>query len=630
LPSDPTTAILLRFTEPETAVLPSDIAEGLNDLTGDSGSTPALGLATVGEALLGLGRVFDTDYGLVGDEATSDQTRLLRDVTIEVLAEYDLASASVGDEHVLIARGKSGSAAERTLWGLKLVKINSTTVRLQMFWEETGGGFATVDGRMFQPPSSGYLYLAASRRWISSTSCEVQYIVNDEALELATSIGGDLTEGDGGSVTVGCKGDGSGNYEDFFLGTIDSLRVTEGVRSNEELIAEYRRIAEYLPQGYESVRALAPPAVYSQDPDSVIQRELMVEGDGLGQVRSKIAELGTDGLPDRAWSLLSRWETITGLQPKWGDSYAVRRARIISFLSTVHGYSETSVKLALEEVLDLDSDDIEILNYTNLYEDDFTTAHEDWLQEMAGAGTISISSDQLKLEVATATDAQWEYRNSVFVRQSIDGDMLDDDPSQYAEATVKIVSRTLAQSVMAGLIAYNGVTRDLLIYGHYNDAGTYKLGYRLYSGHSWGAFVAIDDPAPALPTWIRFRFEGNDDWNLNDSQTSADEVVSPTLVGAGLESPTWLGVGLISFIASPTGASEMIFDDWRAWMPNGLRVFNWYAYRDQALSGTPDMPGARFVVEKLKPAETHASAVEVTGLLCNDTESLCDDGPLGA
>jgi hypothetical protein len=80
-------------------------------------------------------------------------------------------------------------------------------------------------------------------------------------------------------------------------------------------------------------------------------------------------------------------------------------------------------------------------------------------------------------------------------------------------------------------------------------------------------------------------------------------------------------------VASNPSISQCEFDDWRLFVPNGLRCYNWYAYRDPALSGTADMDGARRVIEKLKPAHTEASATAAHPMECDDDYSLCDYGP---
>lgn len=626
--SDPTTATLFKLVESDVTIRPSDTTGNVDDLTGDTGSTPALAVPAVAQGLLGNARLFGDDIGLIGSELVADSTRLRRDCTIAVIAEYDIASSSVSDECVLVARGVSGSAAERTLWGLKLVKLGTTLARLHMLWEESGGAEATVTGRQVTIPSSGFMLFWATRRWISAQEAIVRYGVNDQLLESVTCVDGDIDNGADGTLSIGCRGDGAGDYQDFFQGIIGQVWISDGVRSPEEMLAVYRRIAVHQLSGYRIVRSLTPPAIYSQNPESTIQRELMVFGDGLGKALAKVAELGEDTLPDRAWSMLERWEAIAGLPPKYTDSYAVRRARLISFFSIVHGYSSSGVQTALAEVMDTAAANIEILNYTNEYTDDFATALADYWNEVDGGGTIAISAGELSIDIATATDGRWETSEAPHVRQSIDGDALDADPAEGLDVTVKIASRTLADTSFAGLMAYDGITRNLLVLGHYNNAATYELRWGLYSNGAW-AWTVIDNPAPALPTWLRMTFSGGTDWDLRDSQVSADEVVTPTNV-VGIETPTWVGVGVITTAASPGGLSVMLFDDWRLYTPNGLRVFNWYAYRDTALSGTPDMPGARAIVRRMKPAETHACATETEGITCDDADSLCDCGPMGA
>jgi hypothetical protein len=626
---DSRTIIYLPFNEPEDEVRPTDVAGTLIDMGGDSGSSPALVVPSVTDGLITKARAFTTDKALI---STGDDSDILtRDVCIEALAELD--TPTTNGTYILCCRGVSGSAAERRLFGLQLVITgapSSPLYTLQAFWEEQSGAQATVPGKQFSFPT-GFVYFAASRRWVSISDVRVEYFVNGISLGEVISIDGDIEGGTAGSFTAGCRGDGGGDYENFWEGPIDWLRISDEARSAQEVRQINSEITELRQRGYDLARALLPVGknVYSQDSDSVIQRELKVEGSGLRLALQKVRTLADDFYPDKAWAHLVDWERITQLFALPGDLIETRRNRILSFLRKVHGYSVEKVKEALEATFDLDASLIQILEYSNLYTDDFTTAQAAFWQSIPGPGTITIVSDELEINLASATNAQWELQNAIHNRLSIDGDVVHDaDPSDGVDITIKLSSAyALADDVFVGLMAYNGVTRDLLILGVSTQSGTDEVVWRKYENGSWGSLTVLETPAPGPPMWVRMRYDGTPNWSVFWSDTGPDDITNETAI-TGIDDPTWVGIGMLSFIASPSGTSGQQFDDWRALMPNGLRVWNWYAYRDQSEPGTPDIPGAQKVVQAIKPAHTQAAAVEVSVILCDDPESMCDDGPL--
>lgn len=625
------TAFLIRLTESETHLLPSDAAGNLADLTGDAASAPALELPDVVDALFGPGRQFGANRGLVGLESVVGSARLRRNMTVEAVADYDIASATLSAAGVLVARGRGGSAAERQLYGLQLVKDSDSLATLQMMWEDSGGSPAVVPGVQFEVPS-GFLFLGAIRRWRSASEVDVEYVVNGESIGVVTSVTGDIADGDGGSVTLGCAGDGVGNYDSFFEGVIDHVRVSNVARTAEELRATYRLMTHHAEQGGEIARGLLPEGAYSEDPESVVQRELAVEGDALGFAIAKREELREDFYPDRAWSLLEDWETITRQFPKPGDTVAVRRARVVSFLRTRHGYSPSAVAIALAGPFDLAADDISIIEGTNRYDADFAADVPAWLQAVQGNGdAVAVSAGELVLGVPPAGAVGWVTGEPTYVEQAIDGDVLDEaDHSLRADLTAKLSSVSLAAGMFAGLMAWNYATRDLLIFGTYNDGASLQDVWRVWSGGSWGALNVLEDPTAGHPLWIRLRYDGGTDWRLiyDDTGPSANPPLFSAAI-TGIADPRWFGVGMLHFGSATGVQSNANFDDLRAFYPNGLGPFSWFAYRDPGLGGSPDMPGARRVVRRIKPGHTQASAVQVQALLTDDPNSLTDDGPLG-
>jgi hypothetical protein len=101
-------------------------------------------------------------------------------------------------------------------------------------------------------------------------------------------------------------------------------------------------------------------------------------------------------------------------------------------------------------------------------------------------------------------------------------------------------------------------------------------------------------------------------------------------IGTPITAPAWAGFSLLAdntALASPLTAA---FDDAQIWTPAGTRPFTWYVYRDPALGGIADIEGATMQLAKQGPAHAYVSAITQLSVLCDDTDTGCDAGPMGA
>jgi len=543
---------------------------------------------------------------------------LQRDLTVQAIVSLDVAAQdALGTPGVIVGQGKA--------WQLfvEVTHAASDSVRAKLWWDSIGGSHAeSAGGGHFVAPD-GFFILTATRFWKSDSEVRVRYYANDQLLVERTSSVGDI-DGDVSRVTVGYRDDGVGGSEYFLEGDIDQIKVTDYEMTAEEVRQTYRRIAIHQPLGGDIVRASVPSGgAWSSDPDSAVQRELAVEGDALGWMMAKMQELREDFSPARAWSVLEDWERITGLPPKLLDTVEVRRNRVLSFLRKVHGFHADGVAEALAAAFDLDAEDVEILEYSNRWSDDFATAIADFWQVIDSGGSASVSSGEVSIVLDSGEDGRWIPGSGgsgpTRLDHAVDGDPRDgDDQYDGIDLTVKIATGTLQQGAHAGIAVYDGANRgDALWIGRYNNSGTEKLGYRRISDGVLGSFTALEDPT-ADDRWVRIRHDGDGSYTVWWSDTGPDDVSNETGSVAGPASPSSCCLAHLQEVASNPGVSGMTFDEWRAYFPNGLRVFNWYAYRDPALSGTPDMPGARTVVDRIKPAHTDASAVRAESCECDD------------
>jgi hypothetical protein len=604
--------IHLPFSEDIDTVLPSDVAGGLEDLNGDPDGTPALVLPAVVDTPVGLARQFGDNIGLIGTEAIAGATKLVQDLTIEVVLSLDLGE--LADPAVVVQRGDGSSAAERILWGLTITPDTATHAIAALRWEVDGGVEAAVPGVSFRVPS-GPFYLWAVRRWVSREEVEVRYGIGDVDFGSAIATDGEIEDGVGGTTLVGCSRVGTA-YDSFLPGAIAALRVRDSETSYEELRQVYRAIAVHGPDGYEAQRQLVPPRVYSTDPDSIVQRELQVEGGSLGGVAGELAETVENGLPDRAsGEMLERWEKVEDLSPRPRDSIATRRKRAAGRWASIHGFNVDKIREAVAPLLDCDAEDLEIIEGTNRYTDDFADLSPNWF-EHEGAGSIA-ASGELELD-AQSSVAEWPF-DAVYVARSIDMVPSRDDGhvGSYVKATLAGVD-DFGGSVdaMAGLLLFDTFTDEALLFGYDTPTQLRLFSYDPDTA-AWSVehtFASTD----ALPRVLHLRC---DDGAITfaTADPADPDVFEESHEHVTAFAPNWFGLAIV--VADPdAGAPAAQFDD-AAWlMRQGEAPFYWFLYRDPALGGSPDLRGARELIERVGPAHCLGAIAESDAAITDDAE----------
>jgi sialidase-1 len=411
------------------------------------------------------------------------------------------------------------------------------------------------------------------------------------------------------------------DYSRFLPGTIAALRVRDSETSAEELRQVYRAIATHQPEGYASQQALLPPRVYSTDSESIIQREIAVEGGAMGAVVAEVAALVEDGLPDRAYHLLDRWEAVKRLAPRPRDSIATRRARVAGHFATIHGFNVDKVREAVAPLLDCEPEDLEIIEGSNRYTDPFDELKPSWHQNQGG-GSISASGGELVLD-ADGTDCPWPD-DAVWVARSIDGAPRVDNPSVgvYFKATLAAAPDVGVSDAKAGILlltAARKVGRHTALLFGYDDPNRLRLwSFDPVTG-AWTVehtFASTE----ALPRVLHFHIE--EDAIIFATADPADpNVFEESHDHAPSFQPDRIGLALVVDDVG-AGAPEAHFDD-AAWlMRNGAAPFYWSLYRDPALGGSPDLRGARDLVAALKPAHTRAYLFEADEIVTSATTPL--------
>jgi hypothetical protein len=615
------TAALIRFNEARTYDFPVDVTGSLAPLAPPAGLTAP----ESDDGIVGRARVWGASSGYHAAEAIAGATRLLRDVTVEAIAL--LPWQSTNGTYRLVTRGKGTSDAERELYGLQVVVTGAPgapVVKLQMRWQVVGGASATVPGVTFEPPA-GWLYLAAVRRWVSAASVAVDYYVNGELAGTVTSTGGNIGDGDGGTMMIGCDATPTGMPEGSAL---DDIRITRDARTAEEIRQTYRRMFTFGLYGYDLLLSLQPPGeAWTRDPESRIQRFFAIAGDGLGIAWAKAAELLDDFLPDRAWSLLDRWETIMRLVPRAADSLAIRRARILAFIRKVHGYSRALMLDNVAELLDVDISDLSFVENSTVTLDEFDGAllKPLWTSDNnpIAVSPPFVTGGKLYLTNDVGADTRWNgsVRGAAVLRTSIPA-----PGGVEVIGAIDYFNATGTPGAAAGIFLLNTITGDALLFGVKNVAGVAKW----YAGTIIaGAYYETlgdtppGDLTPGANAWtlrIHDKRDGTVDCDVQID--TVDFLGSWTNIFSGLQpvaGAAWAGFFISDTTNPTTGGAQIHATDFRIFAPDSLVAFEWAIYRDPALGGSPDFVGARQVVERTKPAHTRGAIVQ--SLVCHyDTD----------
>jgi hypothetical protein len=639
--------VLWKLNEPAAGVFASDLRGVMPDLDADGiiNSRPAVELG----GITGFGRVFAGSEALEGID-TASALRLTRSVTIQFLARFDLsAQDTAGFPGTVLSLGFRDSSPEglQFLVELDVADLPTNRANVRMRWEIPGGFETTNAGADFIWPviagvGSETLLITVVREWRSSTDVIVRYYANDMFLGKDNSVQGDILGAAGATMLMGVRGNGAGGYENNLEAKIEAVAIFERVMTAEEIRQIARLFTVHDPAGYALMRASVPKNVYSIDPSSVIQRELFVDGQMWGRVKGKAAEMSDDFLPDRAWYSLTDWENVFALPPNPGDSVGPRRNRILSFLRAAHGHQVQTVKDAVAAPFDIDASNVEILEFTEILEDDFATGIKAFWQQVPDGHAITNPSGALKIAAAIGVHHAWAPSGSdhaPYVKANIDRDEdpRESDPAQNAELSVLIDSEVLPtfDETLVGVAFYDQVANSLLIWGIFNDSvsGAIRLGHVRITAGVQGAIVN-DGVAPARPFHLNMKFNGvtmGATYDLGTATAAARNTITTVVSGAsGPLDPAFVLLGAFGLVSGgPTAIDSLEFDDFRLFTPRGLRVFSWYAFRDPSLPGTPDMPGARKLITRIKPAHTQGAAVQTKALLTDDPDSLLDDGPLG-
>lgn len=633
-----TPAISLQLGEASADVLASDSAGGLQDLD----VVGALVEPDYVEGWIGPARRFTDGSALVAVDQSPGSTLSTRDLTIEVIARWNLpAQDAAGTVGTIIARGVGGSAAERVAYGLDLVALSGVTGKLRAWWQDLGGTRHDQDGpEITLGPVASWTYYTVTRRWISPTAVELRYYAGDLLLGIYESADGIIGGGTTGTTVVGARGAGAG-FADHFEGDIGALVVTKGIKSHEEIASNWLRLAHFQPAGYPKFVELRPPrAALSKSPTGDQRQLFRLIGNALGYARARVEDFARNTIPTRAYGRrLREWETITRSGRRPDDSIERRRERVAAKFAATEGSSPPVVAQTLAEALGMVAADVEILAFSDRRVDDFAagTINPHVWRTRGGANVAwSVTGGALRVEADNGDDLQlstmivpskWTIGSCW---SEIQGDARD------AMLHAKITPTALPNRCEAGIAFVNEVTREMLSLGVRNTGGVYtvELWHRAANGveEQLGSEAASN-----AARWLTLRLstEEINGGDLYHSVTAAfptttfDDETAAVNVGIGGRYQ-YAGPYLLTFGGVAAGAVDVRFDDIVWLSPHGDRAFHFYVYRDPLALGVYDVPLAELTLQAMRQsfAVAHVTASKI--FEPGDARSLLGQTPLGA
>lgn len=590
-----------------------------------------LTLPVVDDGVLGRARIFNgTTTGAAARDIESGDTLLTRDMSIQVVMSWNAAlQNAAATPGTIIARGLSGSAAERVCYALQLdvVDVATFTAKLRWYWQNLAGADKLSAGVDVVLPPGQFTMLTATRRWVSPTEVVLRYYIGDQLLAEETSADGEIGGGTTGAVQLGYRRV-AGAPGKVLAGAIDELLVVGRELCLEEVEATWLRITTYQPLGEQLILENIdegfpmPNGVGSEVTDVAL--DLRMEGQALGYAGAQIENLRANWMPQRAYGqTLADWEEAVRVTPKPAQSIEQRRARVLARLRQRRGISIPGIQDALQDSLGSGTvDDLEFLAFSNTIREDFATLNPlrwditpaaSWTAAGGGARSSPGAGSYVFNPV---TGGGWRYARMAFGGDGKQGQLL-----------AKVKMTTPQANLEVGLFFANWTTKDFLLAGLRDAAGVFQFVTESFiAGVSQGVVVQHAFGANPADLWLRL-YQTTVNGTFKAAWSTTDAVSGYTL-SADIAHPTaahWAGIYVRS-TAAIAGAAQVDIDDWISRAPFGHRPFNAYVL----LEGfDPDLAGAQSVIRAIKHAFTHATFITSRTVKCDNPESGCDLGCMG-
>jgi hypothetical protein len=622
---DPLAVFVLRFNEVTTEEPPLDDKHVLNDFTAITTLTPEVATGSLGRA-----REFDgSTTGLRSTDVVTGDTLLTRDMSIQVALSWDAAVQAAGAPGFIIARGVGGSSSEYVSYGLRIEALDapSYTARVRWFWQDVAGVDRLQDGADVVILPGTFTMLTATRRWVSPTEVVLCYYVGDQLLAEVTSVNGSIGGGTTGTMLLGHRRAG-GVDGNFFAGRLDELLVVSRELCFEEVEATWLRITKYQPLGVQLYLEMMDDGFpLSDQGDSDAQLDIRIKGHAYGFAAAQIENLRANFLPGRAYgTTLEQWEEAFRVTPAPAASIQQRRARVLARLAQRRGVSIPGVEDALQGLLGgATVDDLEYLAFNSIITEAFDTINllrwdvtpvASWTA-VSGAARSSLAAGDYTFD---GFNSGWQY-----ARMTVGGD------AKAAHAIAKVAQTTPQSGLEVGVYFGDSALNNFILLGLRDNAGSFEVVTQSYvGGVPSAAVVQVVLGANPANLWLHlYQTETDGTWTPAWSTTS--KIAGYTL-GSNVTHPSiarWSGVYVRS-TAAIAGAAVVDVPDFELFEPFGQRPFNAYVLLDRALGFSPDIAAAQSVLEGIKHGYTHVAFITSREFLCDDPESGCDRGPMGA
>lgn len=626
---DRSAVVLLRFDEVAQTDHPADSAGALLDMGIETG----LLMPVIVPGAVGRARQFNssTTTGLITTDRVPGASLLTRDMSIQAILTWSTANqAAYGTEGHLIRRGRGAfaGASEYVCYCLQFetVALPAGQGRLRWRWDDLGGAARTSTGVVFTPPLNAYTMITATRRWVSPTEVVLRYYVGDQLLGEETSVFGAIGGATVGAFGVGSTAQGVGSFGRTFTGALDELMIVDRELCAEEVEATWLRITKYQPLGVALFTDMHDEGFpLPDDPNSDARLDMRMTGITLGMAAAATEELRSNFLPARAYgTTLEQWEELVAASPSPTTSIDERRARVQARMSQRLGSSLDGLRGALTELLGgaLPSQ-LEFLAFTNEITDDFTTLNlSRW--DVTPVGAFTAASGKARVAPGAGTFLMnGVTRDWKTCAAAAGGD------GRSSHLIAKLVFTTPQSVGEAGVHFGDWALGNYLLLGLRDNAGSFQIVTESFVANvSQGLVVQATPGSNPAAIWFHlYQTDVNGTWLAAWSTTSAtagyttsSPITHPTLQNRA---------GFYLRSTGAIGAAVADFDDLVLRCPFGTRPFNAYVLLDRALGFSPDIPGARSVVNDIKHGFVDGTFITSRNTLYDDPDGGYDDGPMG-
>lgn len=625
--------VMLKLHDPDVAVPPRDEAGALDDLLPPVG---AVAPQVVGAAM-GQGRAFWPGLlnALAAKDLSTGSSLATRDCTIMAIVAWDVAGqALAGAPGTLVCRGDSSGAAEFVAYELRFVVVNAAarTGSLVWSWQDTAGAVHTQAGAQFTCPT-GFTLITATRRWVSPTEVMLRYYIGDNLIGEVTSSDGSIGGGVTGTFLLGANRAGGVNLGGFFAGIVDEIAIFGREMCLEEIEDTWLRITVYQPLGVQLYREMHDDGFpQSLEPSSDVQLENRWIGMTLGFAASRFENIRRNLVPQRAYGrTLEDWEKALRPTTQPGQSFDERRARVVARLQQRLGSSPDGFRTSLAGLLgSADPSQLEFLAYANTVRDEFETEINPlrWDIHPAAAFTVASAFAQATPPAGTylaGPTGGW-LTAAMSVSQSGVRNLVG---QEHALAGLGIF--TSQSGLEAGIFFADRAANNYILLGLRDVAGVFKIQTEVFTGWaSGGAVVQATLGANPAALFLHLHRQADGTWIAEWSTTSDIEgfTASAPIAAFGTSPVFWSGMYVRS-TGAIAGAADVRFDFFTLRTPFGTRPLNAYVMLDRALGFSPDIPGARQIVDTIKHLYVNGSFITSPNALCDDLEAGCDTTPCG-